>query len=205
MSQTKLTSYFKKHAVIYPETFDMKKVNTFTKKENPSEIPLPEKIPNYSNDIEFTEVFQKDIDKNVYTMHFDGCSKGNPGHAGAGSVIYLNNEEVSAKSVYVGDLETNNVAEYTGLLLGLTDALQYNIQYLIVKGDSNLVIKQMKGEYRVKSYDMQTLYKRAKELEKKFKKVDYIHVYRHLNARADELSNQGLEKIIKNKLTFLRL
>jgi len=127
-----------------------------------------------------------------YTMFFDGCSKGNPGIAGAGAVLYKNSAEIWAKSLFVGEKETNNVAEYNGLILGLEEAIRQNINNIEVKGDSELVIKQMRGEYKVKSPNMLPLYQKAKALERKFDKITFFHVYRSENSRADELSNQGL-------------
>lgn len=130
-----------------------------------------------------------------YTMNFDGCSKSNPGPSGAGAVIYKDDTEIWSKAVYVGDKYTNNVAEYSGLIIGLEEANNMEISNLIVKGDSMLVIKQMKGEYKVKSLSLYPLYERAKTLAKKIKTIEYIHVYRKDNVRADKLSNDGLELI----------
>ena len=127
-----------------------------------------------------------------YTLFFDGCSKGNPGPAGAGAVLYQGNTEIWAKSIFVGKNSTNNVAEYTGLIIGLHEAVNKNIKQLTVKGDSMLVIKQMKGEYKVNSKDMQRLYENAKSFEKSFDKIVYEHVYREHNKRADQLSNEGV-------------
>jgi len=87
--------------------------------------------------------------KMSYTLFFDGCSKGNPGPSGAGAVIYdENNNEIAAILSFVGLKETNNVAEYSGLLLGLNEAIKKNISTLLVKGDSKLVIEQLKGCYK---------------------------------------------------------
>ena len=132
-----------------------------------------------------------------YTLFFDGCSKGNPGLAGSGAVIYNHlNKEIWYKSSFVGKKETNNVAEYSGLILGLEEALYNNkeIRNLIIKGDSKLVIEQMKGNYKVNSQNLLQLYKKAKELIQlgNFENIDFIHVYRNENKRADELSNLGL-------------
>jgi ribonuclease HI len=127
-----------------------------------------------------------------YKLFFDGCSKGNPGPAGAGAVIYHNDIEIWSNSIFVGKRETNNVAEYSGLILGLEEAIRQNIKQLSVKGDSELVIKQVNGVYKVKSDSMIPLYNRVKELQKKFEKIEFVHVYRDKNKRADELSNIGL-------------
>jgi len=128
----------------------------------------------------------------TYTLFFDGCSKGNPGNAGAGAVIYKNNTEIYNESKYVGKNETNNVAEYTGLIIGLTEAVNQNIKHLDVKGDSELIIKQMNNEYKVKSTNIIQLHKNAKKLTKSFNEITFSHVYRNDNVRADELANDAL-------------
>ena len=125
----------------------------------------------------------------LHIMFFDGCSKGNPGLAGAGAVIYTNNEEVWSGSSFVGKQSTNNEAEYSGLILGLKKALEMNIKTLLVKGDSQLVIYQMMGKYKCNSPNLLPLYQAAKNMEKSFDKIEYTHVLRNLNNRADELSN----------------
>jgi ribonuclease HI len=132
--------------------------------------------------------------EDIYEMYFDGCSKGNPGLSGAGAVIYKNGEEIWSNSYFVSDSATNNVAEYFGLIRGLKRAIKMNISSLIVKGDSQLIIKQMKGQYQVKSESMIELYNIAKELETQFENISYEHVYRKYNKRADQLSNEGLLK-----------
>lgn len=128
-----------------------------------------------------------------FVIYFDGCCKGNPGPGGAGSVLYKNEQEIWYDCMFVGEKVTNNIAEYSGLLMGLQFATkQSNIKNLIIKGDSQLVIKQMRGEYKVNSENIKELFKKAKEYEKMFESVQYLHVYRKDNKRADELSNKGL-------------
>lgn len=128
-----------------------------------------------------------------YLMQFDGCSKGNPGKAGSGAVIYKNKNEIWGKSLFIGNKNTNNEAEYNGLIIGLEEAINMGIQNLCVEGDSLLVIKQMKGLYKVKSENLYKLYEKAKTMEKQFTSVSYNHVYRDKNKRADELSNMALQ------------
>ena len=132
----------------------------------------------------------------TYTLFFDGCSKGNPGLAGAGAVVYKNQIEIYTQSSFVGVKESNNVAEYHGLLMGLEYVAcklsKNGINCLHVKGDSMLVLKHMKGEYKVCSPRLKPLFVRAKILEKRIGNVIYEHVYRENNKRADELANQGL-------------
>ena len=129
-----------------------------------------------------------------HKLQFDGCSKSNPGIAGAGAVIYKFNQEISAKIQFVGNNSTNNVAEYTGLIVGLKEAIKLGIKRLHVEGDSMLVIKQMKGEYKVKSGNLIDLYNEAKLLEKEFEYISFKHIYRDNNKRADELSNLAISK-----------
>jgi ribonuclease HI len=123
-----------------------------------------------------------------FKLQFDGCSKGNPGIAGAGAVIYHDSEEIWNSSLFVGK-KSNNYAEYSGLILGLEQAVKMNIKNLTVEGDSLLVINQMLGTYRIKSQNLLELYATAKNLEKKFDSIHFIHIYRDKNKRADTLSN----------------
>jgi ribonuclease HI len=133
-----------------------------------------------------------------FVLHFDGCSKGNPGPAGAGAVIYKNNEEYWSSCYTIGKHFTNNYAEYCGLIMGLRGAISHNINNILVKGDSMLVIKQMKGEYKVQSDLLKQLNSEALELTKRFSCIDFEHVYRDKNTRADELANFGLVECMKN-------
>ena len=125
----------------------------------------------------------------MYSLYFDGCSKGNPGRAGAGFVIYQNDVEVASGSRYLGK-QTNNVAEYSGLILGLQKAVEMGITDLNVYGDSMLVIKQMMGKYKVNSPSIKPYYEKAKEIKIN---ATFAHIYRDKNARADELANQALQ------------
>ena len=128
-----------------------------------------------------------------YTLYFDGCSKGNPGKSGAGAVIYdIMNKEVWSNAVFVGNASTNNEAEYTGLLIGLREAVRMGVSDLLVRGDSQLIIRQMKGEYKVKSASLKPMHLEALELSNSIEKIEFEHVYREFNKRADELSNVGL-------------
>jgi len=154
--------------------------NLFTKKE-------VQKIPN------------KIYPEFDYLLKFDGCSKGNPGLAGAGAVIYNHDKEEWFDSFFVGENSTNNHAEYAGLILGLQQAKHMGIQNLRVEGDSLLVINQMKGTYRCQSKLLLDLYDKAKELETFFEKIEYFHIYRKENKRADQLSNIAVSQYLENK------
>jgi ribonuclease HI len=131
-----------------------------------------------------------------YVLRFDGCSRGNPGLSGCGAVIYHDNDEIWAGDFYVGSNATNNHAEYAGLILGLQQALEMNIETLTVEGDSLLVIQQMNKIYKCKSPNLVELYEKANELTCKFKLIHFNHIYRNLNKRADQLSNIAVDKEI---------
>ena len=135
-----------------------------------------------------------------YKLFFDGCSKGNPGLAGAGAVIYNSeNSEIWSGTSFVGEKATNNQAEYAGLILGLKKANEMNIKSLLVKGDSQLVIHQMTGKYKCNSPNLLHLFVTAKNLEKNFEIIEYNHVLRDLNKRADELSNKAVNNYFFSK------
>lgn len=130
-----------------------------------------------------------------YIMNFDGCSKGNPGHAGGGAVIYKNNKEIWSEYKYLGNYQTNNQAEYGSLLIGLYRARSLSIKSLLVLGDSEIVINQMMQKSRVKSPNLIPLHKEANEISKYFDDILFMHIYRQQNARADELSNLGISTL----------
>jgi len=134
--------------------------------------------------------------QNYYLLQFDGCSKGNPGMAAAGAVLYKNNIEVWSGSKFLGYNETNNYAEYMGLIMGLSKATELNISELIVEGDSMLIIKQMNGDNKVRSTNIIELHKLAMQLKLKFSNITFTHIYRENNKRADELCNEAIEKIV---------
>lgn len=134
----------------------------------------------------------------MFKLQFDGCSKGNPGLAGTGSVIYNNitNQEVWFDSTFIGDNISNNYAEYMALIIGLQKAQELNITQILVEGDSMLVIKQMRDEFVVKSPNLIDLYNQAKALSTKFDYISYNHIYRDNNKRADELANIAIKNFL---------
>ena len=127
-----------------------------------------------------------------YVLYFDGCSKGNPGPSGIGAVIYKNKIEIWNSCKYIGDKRTNNEAEYSALIMGLEEAIKMDIKELSVCGDSLLVINQVNGIYKVKNQNLLVLYENVLLLKSKFIYIDFNHVYRNNNKRADELSNLAL-------------
>jgi len=132
-----------------------------------------------------------------FKLMFDGGSRGNPGLSGAGAVIYHFDKELWFESFFVGENATNNHAEYAGLILGLQQAIALNIKNLKVEGDSLLVINHMKGIYKCRSDNLIDLYDKAKELESYFETIEFKHVLRNKNKRADELSNIAIDKYLE--------
>ena len=95
----------------------------------------------------------------MHTLYFDGCSKGNPGMSGAGAVLYDEQlVEIWSNAQFVGNRSTNNEAEYTGLLIGLRKSVDLGVGHLLVRGDSQLIIRQLKGEYKVKSESLKPIW-----------------------------------------------
>ena len=128
-----------------------------------------------------------------YTLMFDGGSRGNPGLCGSGYVI-LNNETVEYEGYQkVSDKNTNNFAEYMGIILGMELALEKDINILHIKGDSLLVINQLTGKWKVKSNSINALYTKAKTLLDQFKMVTLSHVKRENNKLADALANKAMD------------
>jgi len=143
-------------------------------------------------------ILQKNVkiySKIEFLLRFDGCSKGNPGKAAAGEVIYQNEKEIWSGSRLVGYNETNNYAEYMGLIMGLQKAIELNIKNLHVEGDSMLIIKQMTGKNKVNSSNLIELHKLAIKLKSNFDNITFEHIYRVNNSRADELCNEAIKNL----------
>ncbi len=129
-------------------------------------------------------------------LNADGGARGNPGPAGAGAVLSLAGGEVVARlKEYLGEA-TNNVAEYRGLILGLEAARARGCRSLEVRLDSELIVRQLNGQYKVKSPHLKPLYERAKRLLQDFEAVSIVHVRRELNHEADKLVNQAIDEAL---------
>lgn len=130
-----------------------------------------------------------------YSLYFDGASKGNPGKAGSAAVLYESEKEIANVGKYIGPRKTNNEAEYMGLIFGLILCIQLRIKRINVYGDSQLIIKQMRGEYAVKNERLKKLYDDVQKLLTEFESVSFEHVRREKNARADQLANEAIAKL----------
>lgn len=131
------------------------------------------------------------------TLHLftDGGSRGNPGQAAIGCVLIdpVKGEVIREYKEAIG-IKTNNVAEYEALIAGLKLASKYKPNRLICHLDSELVVKQLSGEYRIKMMSLQPLVDEIRELQSDFSDVQFVHVPRGDNFRADKLVNQALDE-----------
>ena len=127
-------------------------------------------------------------------LYTDGAARGNPGPAGAGAVILNPEGHVVAKiGKFLGD-STNNVAEYMGLILGLKRARAMGIKELEVYSDSELLVKQLAGEYAVKAEHLRPLHDEARALLQGFSFIQVRHIPREENAAADLMSNRAIDE-----------
>ena len=130
----------------------------------------------------------------AYRANIDGGSRGNPGPASYGVVIRDPRGEIVAKlKKYIGRM-TNNVAEYYGLIAALDYAQSHAIRALRVESDSELLVRQMRGQYKVKSAELRPLFERARKMAHTFSSFKIEHVYRDRNADADALANEALDE-----------
>ena len=130
----------------------------------------------------------------AYRINIDGGSRGNPGPAAYGVLIRDASGGVVTKlKKYIGRF-TNNVAEYYGLIAAMDYAQSHGVRAIRIESDSELLVKQMRGQYKVKSPDLQPLYERAQKMSKAFDSFRIDHVYREQNREADALANEALDE-----------
>ncbi len=130
----------------------------------------------------------------AHRANIDGGSRGNPGPAAYGVVIRDGRGEIVAKlKKYIGRM-TNNVAEYYALIAAMDYAQSHGIRALRIESDSELLVKQMRGQYKVKSEDLRPLFERAQKMSKAFDSFRIEHVYREQNREADALANEALDE-----------
>jgi ribonuclease HI len=130
----------------------------------------------------------------MIVAYIDGGARGNPGPAGYGVSIQSLDGDVIAELHGPLGIATNNVAEYNGLLAALQWAIDHDARRVHVRADSELLVKQMRGEYKVKNAGLQPLYVRARLLAAQLDDVRFEHVRRELNKEADRLSNVGMDE-----------
>ncbi|CAH0473123.1 unnamed protein product [Peronospora belbahrii] len=126
----------------------------------------------------------------------DGASRGNPGRSGCGALLMdpSTGRVLASDTKYVGNLETNNEAEYHGLMLALQLAKRHQATYVHVHMDSQLVVRQMQGLYRVKATNLRQLHQQCKGLIATLPHVTFSHVAREENSAADCLANEAIDE-----------
>jgi len=126
-------------------------------------------------------------------LYCDGGSRGNPGPAGYGFVLLENGQPVAEGRGFAGST-TNNVAEYQGLIAGLEKAKSLGARAIMVRSDSELLVRQINGSYRVKNLRLKPLFERAQSLLRCFSSWRVEHVPREENRRADQLANEAMDQ-----------
>jgi ribonuclease HI len=129
----------------------------------------------------------------LITAYFDGGARGNPGPAGWGAHIVDDAGTVLSEQHGSLGIATNNVAEYHGLIAVLQWAVEHGVTQLTVRGDSQLIVEQMRGNYKVKHEGLRPLYLQARMLVMQIGDVRFEHVRREQNQDADRLSNLGMD------------
>jgi len=129
-----------------------------------------------------------------WLLQVDGASRGNPGEAGCGAVIYDSGGRVVRELCRYLGRTTNNVAEYQGLLTGLEEVLRLGGKRLRVESDSELMVRQLNGVYRVKHEKLIPLFQKATALLRRLEACHIIHVRREHNRVADELANRAIDE-----------
>ena len=138
--------------------------------------------------------YYRDQDQGFWRIYCDGASRGNPGPAGAGAALYDPQGKVKAqRSWYLGEA-TNNVAEYQALILGLKLAQKFGATRIQVFADSQLLVHQLNGHYRVKAAHLMPLWREAKQRLQNFAAWAISHVPREQNLQADALANQAIDQ-----------
>ena len=144
---------------------------------------------------------EEEQDEKCLVVNIDGGARGNPGPAGYGVVIEdESGKRIDSLSEYLG-AQTNNFAEYSGLLAALEYGLKHGYTAIKVRSDSELLVKQIKGEYKVRSEALVDIFREAKELIRKYKSFQIRHVYREQNREADRLANLAMDKGTGRKST----
>jgi ribonuclease HI len=135
----------------------------------------------------------------LIVVNVDGASRGNPGESGIGVAIFDKDSNLISEACDYLGVATNNIAEYRALILGIKLSTEYNAKRTLFKSDSELMVKQIKGEYKVKNAQLKLLFAEAQSLLKKLPNWKIMHVPRDENKEADLLANKGVEMSMKNR------
>lgn len=153
-------------------------------KERQQALPLA-KVP---------EALPPALDYSHLVVFSDGAARSNPGPAGAGAVVKLPNGKIVARVGKFLGVQTNNVAEYQGVIIGLKKALDLGARKIDLRADSMLAIMQLRGEWKLKHPGLKPYFDEARALLRQFDDVSIEHVRREFNADADEMSNRAIDE-----------
>jgi ribonuclease HI len=135
-----------------------------------------------------------------HLLQFDGLSQPNPGVSTGGAVLFSPSKEIIFERGEFMEFATNNQAEYTGLRIGLESCVELGIKHLLVEGDSQLVIRQTEGKWKVCNEELKVLNKKIKELVEQFESIAIRHIYRKMNSHADRITND----VLRSKESFFK-
>ena len=138
-------------------------------------------------------------ESDCYLLQFDGLAQPNPGEASSGAILYSPSREPVYETGEYIKFATNNAAEYTGLIIGLRLALEKGFTNLLVEGDSQLIIFQAQGKWKVKNENLKKYNKEVCNLVSQFEFIAMRHIRRELNKDADRITNE----VVKSKETFV--
>ena len=134
------------------------------------------------------------VESPEFFIHADGASRGNPGESGAGAVISdARGRTVKELKVYLG-MASNNVAEYRAAILALERAFELGARTVTLSLDSELVVRQLRGEYRVREPHLKVLHQKAREILNRFSRYSILSIPREENRRADQLANEAIDQ-----------
>lgn len=183
----------------YERAYSKKKIIIRKKNNNEADSKMDNKTQlNVAEFLQGAELSAVPLGSNL-TFYTDGASQGNPGPAGIGIVIYdKEDRQVGKVSAYIGK-GTNNFAEYSAMIRALKIAHYFKAKDVKIRTDSELIVKQINGEYQVRNENIRTLYSEVVSLIKKIPKVKIEHVTRNLNDKADYLAKKGATSIKRTK------
>ncbi len=139
-------------------------------------------------------------DSDKIAIFIDGASRGNPGPSGIGIIFCDSNSKIIKKLFKFIGSSTNNIAEYTALIYALQEALIDRHQNIVIKSDSELLTKQLRGEYKVKNENLKSFYEQFRHLSRGFKEIDIVTIDRKDNTLADKLANKAIDSRFDDSL-----
>ena len=134
-----------------------------------------------------------------YLLQFDGSAEPNPGEASGGAILYSQSKEPLYETGEYISFATNNMAEYRGLIIGLRLAIEKGFTKILVEGDSQLIILQTQGKWKVKNENLQKYNREARALVSQFEFIALRHIRREINKEADRITKE----VVKSKETFI--